>query len=99
LGRKDALKAIFGTGFARGYVLVSELVLLLITTTWMAPDERGVYIAGFSLVKTVAIISSLSLGQIAIHQISERHKNSFSNIGCKSPTAHREAETAKAHRG
>ena len=47
----------------------------------MAPDERGVYIAGFALLKTVAVVSSLSLGQIAIHQISERRNNSVGDIG------------------
>ena len=81
MSNKDARNAIFGSGFSRGYVFASELVLLLITTTWMTPDDRGIYIAGFALLKTVAVVSSLSFGQIAIHHISERRNNSIGNIG------------------
>ncbi len=81
LSNKDGLKSILGTGFSRGYVLGSELILLLITTTWMAPNERGIYIAGYALLKTVTIVSSLSFGQIAIHEISERRNNSVGDIG------------------
>ncbi|MCI3204942.1 hypothetical protein DBA20_08225 [Pandoraea capi] len=81
MSKKDVLSAIFGSGFSRGYVLGSELVLLLITTSWMRPVDRGVYIAGFSLLKTVSIVSSLSFGQIAIHQIGERRQQSVGDIG------------------
>ncbi|AJC20342.1 lipopolysaccharide biosynthesis protein [Pandoraea pulmonicola] len=81
MSKKDVLSAIFGSGFSRGYVLGSELVLLLITTSWMKPVDRGMYIAGFSLLKTVSIVSSLSFGQISIHLISERRNNSVGDIG------------------
>ncbi|MCS3802728.1 O-antigen/teichoic acid export membrane protein [Chromobacterium alkanivorans] len=81
MSNKDALNAIFGSGFSRGYVLGSELLLLLITTTWMTPSDRGVYIAGFALLKTVTIICSLSFGQIAIHHISEKHHSSVGGVG------------------
>ena len=47
----------------------------------MTPDDRGVYIAGFALLKTVTIVSSLSFGQIAIHHISERRNNSVGDVG------------------
>lgn len=81
MSNKDALNAIFGSGFSRGYVLGSELLLLLITTTWMTPSDRGVYIAGFALLKTVTIICSLSFGQVAIHHISEKRYSSVGEIG------------------
>lgn len=79
--KSAALTAIWGTGFARAYVLGSELVLLILTTTWMAPNDRGTYIAGFALLKTVAIVSSLSFGQLAIHHIGENPKNSVGVVG------------------
>lgn len=83
MSNNNTLKTIIGTGFSRGYVLGTELILLLCTSVWMTPANRGIYIAGFAFLKTMTIVSSLSFGQIAIHYISERRHNSVGEVsGC-----------------
>ena len=81
LNTRDACNAILGSGLSRGYVLGSELLLLLITTNWMTPDGRGIYIAGFAFLKTISIICSLSFGQIAIYHLSERRHDAIGEVG------------------
>ena len=54
------------TGGAKGYGLVVNTVILVITARWLGPEGRGALGATTTWVALFATIGCLSLGQVAI---------------------------------
>lgn len=61
---------IAGSSATRGYMLVTELLLLLITARWLTLEDRGYYAAALSLIKGMTLVSFFSLGQVALHRFA-----------------------------
>lgn len=59
--------SIASTSGARGYTLLTQLVLLSLTARWLGPEGRGVFAASTTWATLFATVGFLSLGQVAIH--------------------------------
>lgn len=70
LPKNKAFRTVFGSSFTRAYLLLVELALVAISAGLLPPRERGVYVAAIGLLKTMSVLSTLSLGQIAVHRIA-----------------------------
>lgn len=73
LFKSNGFQIVFGSGFARAYILLVELILVLVSANLLLPRDRGVYVAGMGLLKTMAVLATFSLGQVAVHRISTAH--------------------------
>lgn len=67
----SVFKTVFATGFTRAYLLIVELILVLVSANLLQPADRGTYVAGIGLLKTTAVLTTFSLGQIATHRIAD----------------------------
>ncbi len=70
LRNSQAFHSIFGSGFARAYVLLVELILVAVSAHVLVPEDRGVYVAGIGLLKTVAVLSTFALAQVAVRRLA-----------------------------
>ena len=61
---------VLGSGSSRAYLLVVELILMVVSASLLKPEERGFYVAGIGLLKTMAVLSTFSLAQIGVHGIA-----------------------------
>lgn len=78
--KNNVLQVVFGSGFARAYVLLVELILVVVSAALLQPGDRGVYIAGIGLLKTMAVLATFSVGQVCVHRIASA-KDTAAQLG------------------
>jgi len=60
------------TSGARGYALVANMVILVITARWLGPEGRGILGATTTWVALFSTIGCLSLGQVTLYYAVQR---------------------------
>src|SRR5882672_11678782 len=66
---RDLWSAILQTSAARIFSLLVGVVVLFVTARWIGADGRGTVAAITTWVGLLAMLGSLSLGQVAIHRL------------------------------
>lgn len=78
--KSNVFQVVFGSGFARAYVLLVELILVVVSAAMLQPHDRGFYVAGIGLLKTMAVLATFSVGQVCVHRIAAA-KHSGQQLG------------------
>lgn len=61
---------IAGTSGAKFYSMGLNIVALALTARWLGPDGRGAFATASAWLNTLALLASLSLGQVAVQRLA-----------------------------